>query len=193
MRGKRVVNFYKKKVARITPAHAGKTSYRSSRIRVFRDHPRACGENYCLALGKSFALGSPPRMRGKRPAVKHHCFSHGITPAHAGKTWPCWDFPEYRQDHPRACGENNYNLNLCYCLIGSPPRMRGKLGKNANVSPRNRITPAHAGKTCSSGTGRVQREDHPRACGENQGVRNLRAAQGGSPPRMRGKPRWLCR
>ena len=45
MRGKREISRIARRYSRITPAHAGKTSLLSCRIRAPRDHPRACGEN----------------------------------------------------------------------------------------------------------------------------------------------------
>ena len=68
--------------------------------------------------------------------------------------------------------------------------MRGKpiaetLGRDAKG-----ITPAHAGKT-SSRTPRTSRpRDHPRACGENLDIPFWKVSTLGSPPRMRGKPKW---
>ena len=50
---------------RITPAHAGKSSFLASYRSACWDHPRACGEkDGPEAHGVAF-LGSPPRMRGK--------------------------------------------------------------------------------------------------------------------------------
>ena len=66
--------------------------------------------------------------------------------------------------------------------------MRGKLICVAVPGTVSRITPAHAGKTCKSGIAYRDKEDHPRACGEN--IKSFEANEGwlGSPPRMRGKP-----
>mgnify|MGYP000951020190 CR=1 FL=1 len=94
----------------ITPAHAGKTSLPASRPTGCRDHPRACGENYCVIAVMSKSLGSPPRMRGKlKPRVADEA-SGGITPAHAGKTRPATRCHQAPRDHPRACGENGAAL-----------------------------------------------------------------------------------
>ena len=45
MRGKLLRNRDDVDIERITPAHAGKTEEYSSRHRIRKDHPRACGEN----------------------------------------------------------------------------------------------------------------------------------------------------
>ena len=91
------------------------------------------------------------------------------------------------RDHPRVCGENLLKHCLSLSLLGSPPRMRGKLERPPVLNLLDRITPAYAGKTAlPCGTARRCR-DHPRVCGENE-LRVRKADMTvGSPPRMRGK------
>ncbi len=86
MRGKRLGCLESLSREGITPAHAGKTVRPWSRISTFRDHPRACGENKLRSPSFLPTLGSPPRMRGKRPICLCSLQCQGITPAHAGKT-----------------------------------------------------------------------------------------------------------
>ena len=92
-------------------------------------------------------LGSPPRMRGKPSWAENKWIVIGITPAHAGKTWHQPRPYSAYQDHPRACGENKETTTEKTALLGSPPRMRGKRRRNAQLCAAGRITPAHAGKT----------------------------------------------
>ena len=70
-------------------------------------------------------------------------------------------------DHPRACGENTIATKEDIRVLGSPPRVRGKLQDGRGHQP---------------GVG-----DHPRACGENWALMSTRAVTPGSPPRVRGK------
>ena len=72
-------------------------------------------------------------------------------------------FPE---DHPRACGEKPFTEWPLSYPTGSPPRMRGKAEKNSVFCPGVGITPAHAGKSCSTTCRTCAPRDHPRACGE---------------------------
>ena len=51
--------------------------------------------------------------------------------------------------------------------MGSPPRMRGKLGMTIEEAQAIRITPADAGKTQVYRAFGRKVEDHPRGCGEN--------------------------
>ena len=71
---------------RITPADAGKTPFTLTSIIRSQDHPRGCGENTSLVGTRRNALGSPPRMRGKRRYTTGVPERHRITPADAGKT-----------------------------------------------------------------------------------------------------------
>ena len=110
----------------ITPAYAGKSMILAD-FKVWPlDHPRVCGEKVQTMLLRRFALGSPPRMRGK---VKRNIFvalAHGITPAYAGKRNETCGVDGLNGDHPRVCGEKRVNARTCARVLGSPPRMRGK-------------------------------------------------------------------
>ena len=86
MRGKPGAGDGKGAVARITPAHAGKTIFLFRAEDSFADHPRACGENCTVQDIVITAGGSPPRMRGKPSDLKVDIDTYRITPAHAGKT-----------------------------------------------------------------------------------------------------------
>ena len=134
-------------ILRITPAHAGKTGDGLEDRPQGTDHPRACGENSVFLCLQPLHLGSPPRMRGKPNHKISSLVAQRITPAHAGKTTVCRRLGTSWTDHPRACGENSDVAEKSKELLGSPPRMRGKLIDYQVVMPRSRITPAHAGKT----------------------------------------------
>ena len=86
MRGKQCIIVIHGAKARITPADAGKTSRFFCQPSGAEDHPRGCGENFGIFLSLLMALGSPPRMRGKRSFSSADSTSSGITPADAGKT-----------------------------------------------------------------------------------------------------------
>ena len=51
----------------------------------------------------------------------------GITPACAGKTDKLVHHFDTFRDHPRVCGENCVPAVVEICVLGSPPRVRGKL------------------------------------------------------------------
>ena len=71
---------------RITPACAGKSRRILEFLRVFRDHPRVCGEKPRDRRAAAGRAGSPPRVRGKVDSIETGDLVHGITPACAGKS-----------------------------------------------------------------------------------------------------------
>ena len=132
-------------------------------------------------------LGSPPRMRGKAAARRDRRGLHGITPAYAGKRARSPPPPSGRWDHPRVCGEKSRMSRVLLFMVGSPPRMRGKVKRNKRFQLADGITPAYAGKRPAAWAGAWRTGDHPRVCGEKgTGLTNVTSPMG-SPPRMRGK------
>ena len=87
------------------------------------------------------------------------------------------------------CGENSSSARLESRRQGSPPRVRGKLYPRLTVSKLAGITPACAGKTLDSHSINDAIKDHPRVCGENPVILPSWMRGGGSPPRVRGKPK----
>ena len=86
MRGKVDYYYRLEEIARITPAHAGKSFYINGIYSQFQDHPRTCGEKCSAASALACSLGSPPHMRGKAEAAEDLLDKARITPAHAGKS-----------------------------------------------------------------------------------------------------------
>ena len=66
-------------------------------------------------------------MRGKAMGIAKDAMSTGITPAYAGKSDDAHSVPLKYQDHPRLCGEKVCMLSPRFCVVGSPPPMRGKV------------------------------------------------------------------
>ena len=119
-------------------------------------------------------------MTGKTPDKR-------ITPAGAGKTGlHATTFAE-NGDHPRRCGENLQKVSKSSMITGSPPQVRGKPLFIIFIERRPRITPAGAGKTTDSNSGKCAYTDHPRRCGENTWVNTTITINVGSPPQVRGK------
>ena len=72
---------------------------------------------------------------------------------------------------------------------GSSPRVRGTLRNEQGNVPRQGIIPACAGNTFQGCWLHSRGWDHPRVCGEHNGVEDLKKALWGSSPRVRGTPR----
>ena len=147
MRGKVTEAETVTKEDRITPAYAGKSPAGFSQYRDHWDHPRLCGEKSDRSATCFFKSGSPPPMRGKvRHAVKKVVVL-GITPAYAGKSSGNGNTDSRRQDHPRLCGEKDFDVLHIPGMGGSPPPMRGKGTDRAEGIADIGITPAYAGKS----------------------------------------------
>ena len=65
--------------------------------------------------------------------------------------------------------------------------MRGKVIAACSSTGTDGITPAYAGKSAKTKAVALDKEDHPRLCGEKRSVLLLVALGRGSPPPMRGK------
>ena len=133
---------------------------------IEEDHPRVCGEKSVCIIELWQQAGSPPRVRGKENKDRCDFCRTRITPACAGKRSPLWPALLYWQDHPRVCGEKCLSRVPGLQVIGSPPRVRGKVLESYQTDFEKRITPACAGKSRGSLRRCRQRRDHPRVCGE---------------------------
>ena len=89
--------------------------------------------------------------------------------------------------HPRSRGENcTYAINAS-TDAGSSPLTRGKHRQRGRLLDRNRLIPAHAGKTSKLEGTDVNFEAHPRSRGENMRFRRRLRRPCGSSPLTRGK------
>ena len=175
--------------ARITPACAGKSTVFVPGRAGREDHPRVCGEKHVHGPAAELALGSPPRVRGKVGGLPIMIFHPRITPACAGKSLFQLSAKSVFEDHPRVCGEKILRSSSSALLIGSPPRVRGKVRTDLVEQAQARITPACAGKRPTSRRSSAAAQDHPRVCGEKSSALPTAPIHMGSPPRVRGKDR----
>ena len=95
--------------------------------------------------------------------------------------------------HPRSRGENEMVGHLIGIGKGSSPLTRGKNIGVFFLSWRNRLIPAHAGKTRTAPPMRERGRAHPRSRGENQPNESYEASVTGSSPLTRGKQRGRVR
>ena len=171
----------------LIPAHAGKTTAAPTRSSREWAHPRSRGENAeSGALGRC-RVGSSPLTRGKpvNPCVALR--THGLIPAHAGKTQG--DPPQMMSTgaHPRSRGENEVRRRPAQPHVGSSPLTRGKRTRRPRPRVARGLIPAHAGKTGSASPSQTQGWAHPRSRGENSCVAFAWSCMAGSSPLTRGK------
>ena len=137
-------------------------------------------------------MGSPPRVRGKELGFSIFLYNIGITPACAGKSLR--QAPQHHRpwDHPRVRGEKQETYCKAPLARGSPPRARGKVHTLAQSIGLPGITPACAGKRVFPPGCLCSPRDHPRVRGEKHLSGSVYKANGGSPPRARGKAEGNC-
>ena len=188
MRGRRCATPARALTPRLTPANAGKTCATPTRRGPPGAHPRECGEDTVERRQITGPTGSPPRMRGRRVHDREVLADRGLTPANAGKTGRRPGCAAGWWAHPRECGEDPAVGHHRPPVVGSPPRMRGRLVVWVVGVPVAGLTPANAGKTphCPGRCGCVRA--HPRECGEDGLSGKKGFVHPGSPPRMRGRP-----
>ena len=75
-----------KKLARLIPAGAGKTSSMVNIYTSLSAHPRRCGENFTTDAWNNIVSGSSPQVRGKLVISSPFSMRVRLIPAGAGKT-----------------------------------------------------------------------------------------------------------
>ena len=80
---------------------------------------------------------------------------------------------------------------LAQRYLGSPPRVRGKGRFPELALLYHGITPACAGKSNKRSIRPRYSWDHPRVCGEKSPQIKIQQKPAGSPPRVRGKARYM--
>ena len=125
-RGKRCAEGERIGIARLIPAHAGKTDRWHHLAGRARAHPRSRGEN-CLGISAVVIVcGSSPLTRGKLNTAPALARARRLIPAHAGKTRRQNPGSRKSQAHPRSRGENAVGCSLASYYLGSSPLTRGK-------------------------------------------------------------------
>ena len=166
-RGKRPRRQYCPATSRLIPAHAGKTLRMSQYVLDRRAHPRSRGENQERPDDIDRPRGSSPLTRGKPRLQLSELLFAGLIPAHAGKTWSRWLAVSHKTAHPRSRGENVPASWDDPLACGSSPLTRGKLLSHKRKDAKERLIPAHAGKTPHSRAAGERPAAHPRSRGEN--------------------------
>ncbi len=126
-------------------------------------------------------------MRGKASVHVQPQAEPGIIPVGAGKSRGIARNGRQGRDHPRGCGEKAFLPLWLALLLGSSPRVRGKVCENGVKDRHAGIIPAGAGKRPCPRRAAPSEGDHPRGCGEKPVCCRPRQPRWGSSPRVRGK------
>ena len=128
-------------------------------------HPRGCGADSSPSSTNSSSRGSSPRVRGRQAGGAGCGGSHGLIPAGAGQTWLPRRHPALWRAHPRGCGADGFDSVTTRCVMGSSPRVRGRLEYPNGIGDKHGLIPAGAGQTSVSRATSPARRAHPRGCG----------------------------
>ena len=146
-RGKQMVTAYNTRTGGLIPTHAGKTLRGRSLYRCPAAHPHSRGENLRMPSREPSAKGSSPLTRGKHGLAGWRLDAARLIPTHAGKTRSCPRPLFLPRAHPRSHGENISQAAMPASRRGSSPLTRGKHCVEVDRASRDRLIPAHAGKT----------------------------------------------
>ena len=172
----------------LIPAGAGQTRHVSRPRRRRRAHPRGCGADFALICFAPLAVGSSPRVRGRRNEPDSASNPQGLIPAGAGQTARRSLTSATTRAYPRGCGADGAQKPYIRYDEGLSPRVRGRLHVEQHGQDRDRLIPAGAGQTRRTRPSRSRMTAHPRGCGAD-GVRlDQRRGHEGSSPRVRGRP-----
>ena len=170
-----------------TPTCVGKTRRQPYSHFEAMVHPHVCGENGLARTFSTVYQGSPPRVWGKPSRPCGSSRSYRFTPTCVGKTCAIVTKECLVSVHPHVCGENLNELDSGHAIVGSPPRVWGKLGLRVVWIPAIRFTPTCVGKTCQCIGKQPDLAVHPHVCGENLTSFASHSSASGSPPRVWGK------
>ena len=138
-------------------------------MRLFADHPHACGENPLDVFESLQSRGPSPRVWGEPKYSALLVDLVRTIPTRVGRTGTTGSLPTSGADHPHACGENLDALQSHRRYVGPSPRVWGELTANDPAYQANRTIPTRVGRTNPSIKRQSTHSDHPHACGENMG------------------------
>ena len=167
VRGERRSRRFDPRVARLTPASAGRTRRLASSRQTPKAYPRECGENPSGIWPNERFPGLPPRVRGEPSSSMTNTSVSRLTPASAGRTERCESFRLDPSAYPRECGENLVSSSDPPPKPGLPPRVRGERLSAPTHPSASGLTPASAGRTESWTSSPNRPRAYPRECGEN--------------------------
>jgi len=152
---------------RNTPARAGTTRGKRARSSSKTEHPRAGGDDRRHQPGDGPVVGTPPRGRGRRLQQCPVQETTRNTPARAGTTRRRRSSAPPAMEHPRAGGDDSTPGRRRRCVLGTPPRGRGRRCAAPRGAAPDGNTPARAGTTAIGTLTGYWTPEHPRAGGDD--------------------------
>ena len=178
--------------AGLIPARAGSTQKSDRWRKLYRAHPRPCGEHdKAYNLWRS-ETGSSPPVRGALHRTIRVTPPLGLIPARAGSTRKPVAAFQLGGAHPRPCGEHTLEEAKAYRDEGSSPPVRGAQQFCRCRAGLHGLIPARAGSTLYVIFQVFPAGAHPRPCGEHTpAAARIERPTGSSPP-VRGAHKIGC-
>ena len=131
-----------------------------------------CGDEDAVKQWDDPEKGTPPRARGRGPAVPAPRWGRRNTPACAGTSGP-WALADSGVvEHPRVRGDETLGMDIARAVSGN--------------------TPACAGTNLPTPASKPARWEHPRVRGDEEGNHRHGDRPQGTPPRARGRELVVC-
>ena len=154
---------------------------------VYRDHPHAYGDKFCVNIIIPFKIGSSPRVWGQASAIKLSVMASRIIPTRMGTSQGVLKNFFKSRDHPHAYGDK-FRLSRVYrSLVGSSPRVWGQVDGKSKTTFEKRIIPTRMGTRSLRICQGVLKKDHPHAYGDKKFTDLSRGFEKGSSPRVWGQ------
>ncbi len=106
-----------------------------------------CGEEGKRIGAYAVAVGTPPRVWGRVNIFLLVLSVFGDTPTCVGKSHQHVDLHVEKGGHPHVCGEEIISINMCFFIIGTPPRVWGRGDEFHIMATGDRDTPTCVGKS----------------------------------------------
>jgi len=90
-------------------------------------HPHVCGEESRYFISSVLNKGTPPRVWGRENFSQLQRKRARDTPTCVGKSDISREQIRHRKGHPHVCGEELTSANKTQILLGTPPRVWGRV------------------------------------------------------------------
>ena len=179
---------YQNQAPRFTPTCVGTTRCSARRSTGRPVHPHVCGDDGDRGGRHRNDPGSPPRVWGRQSGARPGGWSRRFTPTCVGTTASICVTHRCATVHPHVCGDDQAPGVDIERVVGSPPRVWGRLTAQAEAINSKRFTPTCVGTTCAVTSATSASQVHPHVCGDDYNSGIHEKGRSGSPPRVWGRP-----
>ena len=171
----------------IIPTRVGTSQTNFSTSAYLEDHPHACGDKAAFMAVGTASEGSSPRVWGQAERGHDKKRRYRIIPTRVGTRGNYSVATNTGKDHPHACGDKRQLQCRYEHRQGSSPRVWGQVVFICCSPFRPGIIPTRVGTSETHKSERLERKDHPHACGDKCDYGKCGGDVIGSSPRVWGQ------